>query len=58
MCTPASAFAVVALRSLPRSPLPRPCADAPADPLRRRGPGLLLAALLAWCIAGRQGRPS
>jgi hypothetical protein len=57
MCTPASAFAVVALRARPRPPMP-PDRDPAPDPLRRGGPGLLLAALLAWVAAGRDGTRS
>jgi hypothetical protein len=53
MCTPASAFAVVALRARPAPPRP-PAArldeDRP-DPERRQGLGLLLPALLAWLAA-------
>lgn len=54
MCTPASAFTVVALRALPLPRVPSPVEPAP-DPVRRRGPGLMLAAIAAWFAAGRDG---
>lgn len=54
MCTPASVFAVVALRALPPPRLPPPgLQPAAPDRQRRHGMAMVLSALVGWWAAGR-----